>query len=47
MRAVCLKHVPIEGFGAFATALTARGASPPRPPGDGPDGPAPGRWDPH
>ena len=25
MRAVCLKHVPFEGPGAFATALTARG----------------------
>jgi len=27
MRAVCLKHVPFEGPGAFATALTARGVS--------------------
>ena len=27
MRAVCLKHVPFEGAGAFATALTARGVS--------------------
>ncbi len=27
MRAVCLKHVPFEGPGAFATALTARGMS--------------------
>lgn len=27
MRAVCLKHVPFEGSGAFATALTARGVS--------------------
>lgn len=26
MRAVCLKHVPFEGPGAFATALTTRGA---------------------
>jgi len=26
MRAVCLKHVPFEGPGAFATALTDRGA---------------------
>jgi len=27
MRAVCLKHVPFEGPGAFATALAARGVS--------------------
>src|SRR3970040_2710017 len=27
MRAVCLKHVPFEGPGALATALTARGVS--------------------
>jgi GMP synthase (glutamine-hydrolysing) len=27
MRAVCLKHVPFEGPGAFATALTDRGVS--------------------
>jgi len=27
MRAVCLKHVPFEGPGAFATALTGRGVS--------------------
>ena len=27
MRAVCLKHVPFEGPGAFATALTERGMS--------------------
>ena len=27
MRAVCLKHVPFEGPGAFATALTERGVS--------------------
>jgi len=27
MRAVCLQHVPFEGPGAFATALTARGVS--------------------
>ncbi len=27
MRAVCLKHVPFEGPGAFATSLTARGVS--------------------
>ena len=27
MRAVCLKHVPFEGPGAFATTLTARGVS--------------------
>lgn len=27
MRAVCLKHVPFEGPGAFATALTARDVS--------------------
>ena len=27
MRAVCLTHVPFEGPGAFATALTARGVS--------------------
>ena len=27
MRAVCLKHVPFEGPGAFATALTARGVN--------------------
>ena len=27
MRAVCLNHVPFEGPGAFATALTARGVS--------------------
>ncbi|NOT23344.1 MAG: type 1 glutamine amidotransferase [Nitrospiraceae bacterium] len=27
MRAVCLTHVPFEGPGAFATALTAHGAS--------------------
>ncbi len=27
MRAVCLKHVPFEGSGALATALTARGVS--------------------
>ena len=27
MHAVCLKHVPFEGPGAFATALTARGVS--------------------
>jgi GMP synthase (glutamine-hydrolysing) len=27
MRAVCLKHVPFEGPGAFATALTKRGVS--------------------
>ena len=27
MRVVCLKHVPFEGPGAFATALTARGMS--------------------
>ena len=27
MRAVCLKHVPFEGPGAFAKALTARGVS--------------------
>ena len=27
MRAICLKHVPFEGLGAFATALTARGVS--------------------
>ena len=27
MRAVCLTHVPYEGPGAFATALTARGVS--------------------
>ena len=27
MRAVCLKHVPFEGPGAFTTALTARGVS--------------------
>jgi GMP synthase (glutamine-hydrolysing) len=27
MRAVCLKHVPFEGPGAFATALSARGVS--------------------
>src|SRR5580765_6659698 len=27
MRAICLKHVPFEGPGAFATALTARGVS--------------------
>jgi GMP synthase-like glutamine amidotransferase len=27
MRAVCLKHVPFEGPGAFATALTARSVS--------------------
>jgi len=27
MRAVCLKHVPYEGPGAFATALTERGVS--------------------
>ncbi|MDZ4733728.1 MAG: type 1 glutamine amidotransferase [Nitrospirota bacterium] len=27
MRAVCLKHVPFEGPGAFATALTVRGVS--------------------
>lgn len=27
MRAVCLKHVPFEGPGAFATALTNRGVS--------------------
>lgn len=26
MRAVCLQHVPFEGPGAFASALTARGA---------------------
>ena len=25
MRAVCLQHVPFEGPGAFATALTERG----------------------
>src|SRR5215475_8071070 len=27
MRAVCLQHVPFEGPGAFATALTDRGVS--------------------
>ena len=27
MRAICLKHVPFEGPGAFATALTERGVS--------------------
>ena len=27
MHAVCLKHVPFEGPGAFATALTSRGVS--------------------
>ena len=27
MRAVCLTHVPFEGPGAFATALTERGVS--------------------
>lgn len=27
MRAVCLQHVPFEGPGAFATALTSRGVS--------------------
>lgn len=27
MRAICLQHVPFEGPGAFATALTARGVS--------------------
>ena len=27
MRAVCLTHVPFEGPGTFATALTARGVS--------------------
>src|SRR5580765_3437911 len=27
MRAICLKHVPFEGPGAFATSLTARGVS--------------------
>src|SRR5574341_195735 len=27
MRAVCLKHIPFEGPGAFATALTNRGVS--------------------
>ena len=27
MRAVCLQHVPFEGPGAFATALTTRGVS--------------------
>ena len=27
MRAVCLKHVPFEGPGAFATALTTRGVN--------------------
>ena len=27
MRAICLKHVPFEGPGAFTTALTARGVS--------------------
>jgi GMP synthase (glutamine-hydrolysing) len=27
MRAVCLKHVPFEGPGTFATALTARGVT--------------------
>ena len=27
MRAVCLKHVPFEGPGAFATTLTARSVS--------------------
>ena len=27
MRTVCLKHVPFEGPGAFATALTAQGIS--------------------
>lgn len=27
MRAVCLKHVPFEGPGAFATALTERGVN--------------------
>lgn len=27
MRSVCLKHVPFEGPGAFATALTERGVS--------------------
>lgn len=27
LRAICLQHVPFEGPGAFATALTARGVS--------------------